>query len=222
MKLDRAPVFAAFRTILIARTGETFEPNEIKAVDSSFEEIEAKLEAALLAAGWTPPAAAPSQFVLGDKSRAELEPVRKELADCVRLAITLTTIDFRVNQGLRTLAEQKAAVAAGNSRTMKSKHLRQADGTVWAVDLVALEDTDRDGDSEVSWRFEAYGPIAFAMDRAATQLGVAKHVRWGCAWDRVLSDFGGIEAAYMAEAKAYAARHPGSDLLDAPHFEWVA
>jgi hypothetical protein len=37
----------------------------------------------------------------------------------------------------------------------------------------------------------------------------------------VLSDFGGSPQAYLAEARAYAARHAGSDLLDAPHFEWV-
>jgi hypothetical protein len=59
------------------------------------------------------------------------------------------------------------------------------------------------------------------MDQAATQLGFAQHIRWGCAWDRVLSDFGGSPQAYLAEASAYAARHAGSDLLDAPHFEWV-
>ena len=113
------------------------------------------------------------------------------------------------------------AVRAGNSRTMKSKHLRQADGYVWAVDLVALEDTDHDGDTEASWRFDAYAALARAMDRAATELGIASHVRWGCAWDRVLSDFGGDDKAYLDEARAYARRHKGSDLLDAPHFEWV-
>ena len=154
-------------------------------------------------------------FVLGTLSRSRLEPVLPQLANCVERAIALSRVDFRVNQGLRTIEEQRKAVATGHSRTMRSKHLRQADGFVWAVDLVVLTN------GVVDWSFNKYAAVALAMDRAATELGVAGHVRWGCAWDRVLSDFGGAEAAYLAEARAYAARHPGSDLLDAPHFEWV-
>jgi peptidoglycan L-alanyl-D-glutamate endopeptidase CwlK len=211
--LDRTILFGAFRTILLARTKETYTPGEIAAIDAAFDETEAK-------AGLLPPSAptttAPAgAFILSRASLEELDPVKPELAACAKLAITKTAVDFRVNQGLRTLAEQKAAVAAGNSRTMKSKHLRQADGFVWAVDLVALID------GKVTWDFATYAGIAYAMDHAATELGVAQHVRWGCAWDRVLSDFGGSPPAYLAEAKAYAARHAGSDLLDAPHFEWV-
>jgi peptidoglycan L-alanyl-D-glutamate endopeptidase CwlK len=144
-----------------------------------------------------------------------LAPVHPRLKACVELAIHYTATDFRVNQGERSLADQKKAVASGNSRTMKSKHLRQADGYVWAVDLVALVK------GKVTWDFNTYADLALAMDRAATELGIASHIRWGCAWDRVLSDFGGSAKAYLEEAKAYAARHKGSDLLDAPHFEWV-
>jgi peptidoglycan L-alanyl-D-glutamate endopeptidase CwlK len=162
----------------------------------------------------TPPPPA-GKFVLGDFSRNQLVPVLPKLRQCVELAISVSPVDFRVNQGERTLAEQKAAVAAGNSRTMHSKHLRQSDGFVWAVDLVCWVN------GTISWEFNRYAGVAYAMDRAATQLGIADHVRWGCAWDRVLSDFGGDVKAYLAEAKAYAARHAGSDLLDAPHFEWV-
>ncbi len=160
--------------------------------------------------------AAPSTYQLSQTSLDRLAKVRPELVACVKLAIRYTLVDFGVNQGLRSLADQKAAVAAGNSRTLHSKHLLQADGQVWAVDLVAYIN------GKISWEFNAYGAIACAVDRAATELGFAQHIRWGCAWDRVLSDFGGDAPAYLAEAKAYAARHPGSDLLDAPHFEWVA
>lgn len=163
-----------------------------------------------------PPAPVAHPFRLSARSQQELLPVRPELARTVELAITMSEVDFRVNQGLRTMEEQKKAVASGNSRTMHSKHLRQADGNVWAVDLVVLKD------GVVSWRFETYAYIAAAMDQAATKLGYASHIRWGCAWDRVLADFGGEVKDYLAEAKAYANRHAGSDLLDAPHFEWVA
>jgi peptidoglycan L-alanyl-D-glutamate endopeptidase CwlK len=162
------------------------------------------------------PAIPSSAFVLGQRSKDELALVHPKLRQCVELAIGYSTVDFRVNQGMRTVIEQKAAVAAGNSRTMHSKHLKQADGLAWAVDLVVLTG------GVVDWTFNKYAAIAYAMDRAATELGIAGHIRWGCAWDRVLSDFGGSDAAYLAEAGAYAKRHVGSDLLDAPHFEWVA
>ena len=154
-------------------------------------------------------------FKLSSISMNNLHLVKPALVSCVEKAITLSTQDFRVNQGLRTLAQQRTAVAQGHSRTMHSKHLIQPDGFVWAVDLVAWVD------GAISWDFSKYDAIAFAMDQAATALGIAHHVRWGCAWDRVLADFGGSAGAYLAEAKAYAGRHAGSDLLDAPHFEWV-
>jgi peptidoglycan L-alanyl-D-glutamate endopeptidase CwlK len=157
-----------------------------------------------------------SQFTLSALSLDRLKGVRPELVACVKLAIRYSLIDFRVQQGQRTLAEQTAAVKAGNSRTMHSKHLVQPDGLVWAVDLVVL-----DSAGVVDWTFNKYAAIAFAMDKAATELGFASHIRWGCAWDRVLSDFGGQPQAYLDEASAYAKRHAGSDLLDAPHFEWV-
>lgn len=154
-------------------------------------------------------------FKLGSVSVNNLRLVKPALVSCVKEAIELSTQDFRVNQGLRTLAQQKLAVAQGHSRTMHSKHLIQPDGFVWAVDLVAWVR------GVISWDFMKYGAIAKAMDDAATSLGIQHHVRWGCAWDRVLADFGGDAQSYINEARAYAARHPGSDLLDAPHFEWV-
>jgi peptidoglycan L-alanyl-D-glutamate endopeptidase CwlK len=163
-----------------------------------------------------PAPAIASTYQLSQSSLDKLAGVKPELVSCVKRAIGYTLVDFGVSQGARTLAEQIEAVKTGHSRTMHSKHLPQADGMVWAVDLVAYIN------GAVSWEFNAYGAIACAMDRAATELGIASHVRWGCAWDRVLSDFGGDAPAYLAEAKAYSVRHAGSDLLDAPHFEWVA
>lgn len=157
----------------------------------------------------------PPKYSLGQTSLSRLVGVKPQLVACVKLAIQYTPQDFRVQQGERTYAEQQAAVASGHSRTMHSKHLPQADGFVWAVDLVAMVA------GAVSWEFNRYGAIAWAMDKAATELNIASYLRWGCAWDRVLSDFAGSAQAYLDDAAAYAKRHAGSDLLDAPHFEWV-
>lgn len=165
------------------------------------------------------PAAPPPQlkpkFVFGEASQTRLIKLMPELHRVVTQALSLSTVDFMVMQTTRSAKEQAAAVQAGNSRTMHSKHLIQPDGFAHACDLGVYKD------GKIDWTFEHYAAIALAMDKAATLLNCANHVRWGCAWDRVLSDFGGSEQAYLDEAKAYANRHVGTDLLDAPHFEWV-
>jgi peptidoglycan L-alanyl-D-glutamate endopeptidase CwlK len=213
MPVDRKPIFDETRMLLKkhAPGWVTYTPEEVRSMDRAIDQAMSSL-----ASPTAPVEAVASQFRLGTKSMDELAPVHPKLRACVQLAITYSTVDFRVNQGLRSLADQKKAVASGNSRTMKSKHLKQPDGYVWAVDLVVLHN------GLVSWEFKLYAEIALAMDKAATELGIADHIRWGCAWDRVLSDFNGNAPAYLAEAKAYAARHAGSDLLDGPHFEWVS
>lgn len=155
------------------------------------------------------------KFTFGAESTAKLQVLLPKLRDCVVRALTLSTVDFRVMQTIRSLADQKQAVATGHSRTMKSKHLADANGFAHAADLGAWVG------GKVVWTEDCYADIAFAMDQAATQLGIASNVRWGAAWDRVLSDFGGTHDAYLTEARAYAQRHAGSDLIDMPHFEWV-
>jgi peptidoglycan L-alanyl-D-glutamate endopeptidase CwlK len=140
-----------------------------------------------------------------------------KLAETVRLAITLTTQDFKVLEVYRTEARQRRLVESGASRTMKSKHLLQPDGFVHAVDLGAWND------GKVTWGFEDYLEIVQAMDAAATQLGYANHIRWGGIWDMVLADYGGVTPAlYKKAIEEYKIRHAGPDFLDGPHFEWVA
>lgn len=150
-----------------------------------------------------------SRFVLGVASRKELQGVHPPLVAVVQRAINLTEQDFCVYDGIRTHKEQMAHVRAGTSKTMKSKHLEGL-----AVDLVPWV-----GGKPV-WDWDRCYRIAHAMDRAATELGVADKIIWGGAWDRRLSDFGGDEKAYAAEVAKYRDRHAGSDFIDGPHFEW--
>lgn len=156
------------------------------------------------------------KFAFGKTSLDRLSHLMSPLRDCFMLAITMSEVDMMMVQTIRSLAEQTRNVANGASRTMKSKHLPQADGFAHAGDVAAFVN------GKISWEEKWYAEIAYAMDKAATKLGVAEHVRWGAAWDRVLSDFGGNPIAYHNEANAYAKRHAGSDLIDMPHFEWVA
>jgi peptidoglycan L-alanyl-D-glutamate endopeptidase CwlK len=101
-------------------------------------------------------------FKLGAKSLAELEGVHPSLVAVVKRAIELTTQDFTVFDGLRTIEEQKEHVRKGNSQTMKSKHLEGR-----AVDLVPwINNGPR-------WEpLSAFAPIATAMRAAAKELGV--------------------------------------------------
>lgn len=152
-----------------------------------------------------------SNFKFSAASLAELKGVKKELVDCVKLALKLSTQDFTVFDGIRTLKEQQQHVANGTSKTMQSKHLQGL-----AVDLVPWIG------GKLVWDWEGCYKIAMAMDAAATQLGIADKIRWGGAWDRTLADFGSLDSwkAYESEVRAYHVR-TGKSFVDGPHFEWV-
>lgn len=105
-------------------------------------------------------------FKLGQRSKEKLQGVDQRLVMVVEKAITLTTIDFTVLEGLRTPERQQQLVNDGFSKTLKSKHL-----TGHAVDLGALVD------GKVSWDKEPYFEIAKAMKQAAKDLEV--NIRWG-------------------------------------------
>ena len=104
-------------------------------------------------------------FRLSQRSLDRLEGVHPEMVAVVERAIQLTEVDFGVTQGVRTLDEQKANVAAGKSQTMASKHLLQDDGFSHAVDVVAYVGPD------VSWELNLYDDICDAFKQAAEEVG---------------------------------------------------
>lgn len=108
-------------------------------------------------------------FSLSNKSLARLRGVKPELVAVVELAIQLTTVDFCVVEGLRTLEKQAEYVKSGASKTMNSRHL---DGH--AVDLGAVV-----GD-ELRWDWPLYHELAEAMKAAAKELEIP--LEWGGDW----------------------------------------
>lgn len=77
-------------------------------------------------------------FVLGSRSLERLKGVDPRLVNVVKLAISLSEIDFSVLEGVRTLARQRELYAQGRTKpgkivtwTMKSKHIEGK-----AVDLI--------------------------------------------------------------------------------------
>ena len=150
------------------------------------------------------------RYQLGKASLKELEGVDHRLVTVVKRAIQLTTQDFCVYDGIRTVKEQQEYMRRGVTRTMRSKHLEGK-----AVDLVPWVN------GKPVWDWDRIYPIVKAMDQAATEFGYANHIRWGGAWDRVLSDFGGESDSYLKECRNYQVRHAGKDFIDGPHYEWV-
>lgn len=155
------------------------------------------------------------KYALGNASKKELVGVYPKLIMIVENAIGISTQDFTVFDGIRTLKEQAQYVKSGTSKTMQSLHLPQSDGFGHAVDLVPWIN------GHAVWDWDGCYRIALAVDEAATRLGFAHNIRWGGAWDRRLSDFGGSVDSYKKAVSEYQARHPGPDFLDGPHYEWV-
>ena len=109
-------------------------------------------------------------FKLGLRSNIRLCGVHSDLVSVVQRAIELTTVDFTVLEGRRSLDRQAELVKSGASQTMRSRHL-----TGHAVDLGALID------GKVRWDWPLYYKIAEAMKTAALELSIP--LEWGGDWE---------------------------------------
>ena len=105
-------------------------------------------------------------YKLGNKSRRKLYGVHPDLVLVVNKAIEITTQDFTVLEGLRTVERQQHLYNTGKSKTMNSRHL-----TGHAVDLAPWP---------ISWDWEYFYPIAEAMKDASDGVGVP--IEWGGDW----------------------------------------
>jgi len=147
-------------------------------------------------------------FVLGKASQGKLDLVKPQLARVVRRAITITSVDFTVFEGVRTLATQKEYLRRGVTTTLNSKHL-----TGDAVDLVPwISGGPR-------WEWEAIYPIAAAMRDAAIAEGV--QLRWGGNWSNLNAIMAGANAMrdaveYYTKARLAAGKRA---FIDGPHYE---
>lgn len=154
---------------------------------------------------------------LGTKSLKELKGVHPDLASIVKRAIQLTTQDFTVYDGVRTMAEQKEFVRKGFSKTLKSRHLPQKDGLGYAVDLPPYIN------GMARWEWDAIWPIAMAMSKAAKELDL--RLTWGGVWDKKMHEYkSDTIAGLKAEVEAYKVRQKKRNpkkgvFLDGPHYQ---
>ncbi len=147
-------------------------------------------------------------YSLGARSLTNLQGVHPTLLAIVKGAIAISPVDFGVPaKAVRTLAEQKALLAQGVTKTLKSKHLVHDDGFGWAVDLVPYID------GKFTWdHVEPFYQIASAMRSAAG----STETTWGAVWDRTLQE---LDVNLHAAVIAYQQRHPGPDFVDFPHHQ---
>jgi len=147
-------------------------------------------------------------YILGNRSRTELEGVHPDLIAVVRRAIELTPVDFSVHDGIRTRAEQQELVDRGASRTMNSRHI-----TGHAVDLVPYIN------GRLRWEWEPIYGIAEAVRQAADELNV--HIRWGGCWKIFTSgEYASTPVRQLVEDYVARRRAQGrSAFIDGPHYE---
>jgi len=151
-------------------------------------------------------------FKLSNRSLGKLEGVHPDMVATVKRAIELTTVDFGVTYGVRTLEEQKKLYASGRSQTMKSRHLIQGDGYSHAVDLVAYDGSD------VIWEINVYDNIADAMAEAANEVGCK--IKWGAAWSvGNIAEYVGTMEDAMNEYIDLRRSENRRPFIDGPHFE---
>jgi peptidoglycan L-alanyl-D-glutamate endopeptidase CwlK len=108
-------------------------------------------------------------YQFGARSLARLNGVHPDLVRVMKRAISCSTIDFTVLEGLRTLERQKQLMASGATRTMNSRHL-----TGHAVDVAPLIN------GEVRWDWPLYHQLAAVIKKAAMELEVP--IQWGGDW----------------------------------------
>lgn len=110
-----------------------------------------------------------NNFIFSKASREKLQGVHPDLVKVAELALTLSEVDFKVIEGVRSKQRQAELYKKGATKTMNSRHL-----TGHAIDLVPLP---------LDWNNkQAFGKVAKAMFEASRQLKIP--IRWGGDWNR--------------------------------------
>lgn len=111
---------------------------------------------------------------LSASSVEKLKAVHPDLVRVVKRAAQMSSIDFTVMEGTRSVAQQKLNVAKGVSSTMNSRHIPGKDGLAKAVDLVPVVN------GKASWDWAVYNKFAPIVKEAAKLEKVP--VEWGGDW----------------------------------------
>jgi peptidoglycan L-alanyl-D-glutamate endopeptidase CwlK len=108
-------------------------------------------------------------IILGQRSLSRLEGVHPDLVRVVKKAAAMSSLDFTVLEGLRTMAKQIHYKEIGATKTLNSRHL-----TGHAVDLAPMVG------GTVRWDWPLYHQLAAVVKAAAKAENVP--VTWGGDW----------------------------------------
>lgn len=108
-------------------------------------------------------------WTLSTRDQERLKGVHPSIVRVLNRAAKDGAPKFAVIEGLRTVARQKQLVAAGASKTMRSRHIHG-----FAVDIAPLIG------GKISWDWPAFYPLAKAIKSAAAAEGVT--LTWGGSW----------------------------------------
>lgn len=109
-------------------------------------------------------------FKLSSRSEANLNDVDERLVKVIHRALEISSADFAVIEGKRTMKKQEENVRKGVSKTMASRHL-----TGHAVDI--LPSAIKPG---MNWDLKYFMPALTAIKQAGDELGVP--LRFGINW----------------------------------------
>lgn len=109
-------------------------------------------------------------FKLSSRSESNLNGVDERLVKVIRRALEISSADFAVIEGLRSMKKQEENVRKGVSKTMASRHL-----TGHAVDI--LPSAIKPG---MNWDLKYFMPVLAAIKQAGDELGVP--LRFGINW----------------------------------------
>lgn len=152
-----------------------------------------------------------SGYRFGQNSEEKLEGVHPLLVNLARTALSVSTIDFGISEGLRGIKKQRKLYNAGLTRTMKSQHL-----TGRAIDIVCIED------GRAVWDAPPYKKAAAAFQLAAEQYteGLAEanlELVWGGCWQPIC---GAIDAETLCSEYIRRCKDEGRQpFLDFVHYE---
>lgn len=104
-----------------------------------------------------------------ERDERRLVGLHPDLVRVMRRAAASTAVPFAVVEGMRTVETQRAYVAKGASKTMKSRHL-----TGHAIDIAPLLD------GAISWKWPLFYKLAPFVQAAAVAEGVP--LEWGGLW----------------------------------------
>jgi peptidoglycan L-alanyl-D-glutamate endopeptidase CwlK len=145
-------------------------------------------------------------YVYSSRSENNLLGLEEDLIVIARKAIAISEVDFLINDGVRTQAEQTAAYERHASQTLDGPHLYRI-----AIDTIAWVD------GKINWGVPPddvyYHKIARAFQKAS--IGLRIPIIWGGVWDVRLSRLG---TDLGAEMRAYGHRHP-DPFFDIGHFQ---